>query len=415
MSFSLVVLLILSVVPATKAQYPKWLHGATGFARAVELQRELNVSLVVYFYTDWCPYCRTLDEQYLRDPSVHRALQRSIVVKINPEYGAEERLIADRYGVTGYPTFLIMDHASAAPRDVQPFRKGGNHLTPQQFAQSIEKALTFLPITPKVTRDPASESMDRLNTRAVMNATRQTRSSQIVEVRPGAGVSTSTVEPKVNPLPAMDAVLNKYVSAIGGKEAHEKVKTRVMKGKVELAGTDSWGQVEIYAKAPNKLLIVMNIEPMGQVKSGYDGCTAWNVGETIGSQTLSGAALSGFSAVADFHREIKLGELYPGIRLMGRLKEKEREFYLVEGYPTVGSPEIMFFDSQSGLLTGRDLTQQTPRGPIRVDMRYSDFREVDGLKLPFKIIQTMPNLKFVFTVREVKHNVPVDDRLFEKP
>src|SRR5215218_2454872 len=202
LSLSLVVLLILSLVPATTAQYPKWLHGATGFARAIELQRELNVSLVVYFYTDWCPYCRTLDDQYLRDPSVHRALQRSIAVKINPEYGTEERQLADRYGVTGYPTFLIMDHASAAPRDVQPFRKGGNHLTPQQFAQACEKALTFLPIPPKVTRDASSESMDRLNTRAVMNATRQTRSSQIVEVRPGA--SSAPAELRLNPLPAID-------------------------------------------------------------------------------------------------------------------------------------------------------------------------------------------------------------------
>ena len=60
MSLSLVVLLIIGIAPTTNAQYPKWLYGATGFAKALEVQRELNVSLVVYFYTDWCPYCRTL-------------------------------------------------------------------------------------------------------------------------------------------------------------------------------------------------------------------------------------------------------------------------------------------------------------------------------------------------------------------
>ena len=97
------------------------------------------------------------------------------------------------------------------------------------------------------------------------------------------------------------------------------------------------------------------------------------------------------------------------------MKDKDREFYMVEGYPTFGSPETMYFEVQTGLLTGRDLTQQTPRGPIRVEMRYSDFRVVDGLKLPFKITQSMPNLQFAFTVREVKHNLPVDDKLLEKP
>jgi zinc protease len=100
---------------------------------------------------------------------------------------------------------------------------------------------------------------------------------------------------------------------------------------------------------------------------------------------------------------------------MGTVKEKDREYYLVEAFPIVGGEETMYFEIQSGLLTGRDVTQQTSRGPIRVEMRYSDWREVDGVKLPFKITQTMPNLKFVFTVKDVKHNVAVDDQLFAKP
>jgi hypothetical protein len=60
---SLVCLLIIALATSTSAQYPKWLHGATGFVRATQLQRRLNVSLVIYFYTDHCANCRTLDEQ----------------------------------------------------------------------------------------------------------------------------------------------------------------------------------------------------------------------------------------------------------------------------------------------------------------------------------------------------------------
>lgn len=261
MRLSLIVLLVFTVGPSTSAQYPKWLHGATGFARAIELQRELNVSLIIYFYTDWCSYCRTLDQQYLPAPSVHRALQRSVVVRINPEYGPEEHKIAERYGVVGYPTFLIMDNESAPPRNVQPFRQNGNHLTPDQFARACEKAMTFLPIPPKVTRDESRESKDRESTRAVMNATRQTRSAQIVEVRSGTALSPAGT--RSNPLPTIDTVLSKYVDAIGGRDAQEKVKSRVIKGKVELSGTTSWGQLTIYGKAPNKSLTVMNVDPMG--------------------------------------------------------------------------------------------------------------------------------------------------------
>ena len=414
MSLSLVCFLIFALGPSVKAQYPRWLHGATGFARAVELQRDLNISLVLYFYKDRCSDCRTLEEQYLANPFVHRALQRSIAVRINPDYGVEEHRIAERYGVVSYPSFLILDNESAPARNVQPFRRDGNHLTPEQFAKACEKLMTWLPIAPQVARDVSRESHDRANTRAVMNATRQTRNSQIVEVG-STKPSASPVESKPNPLPTIDELLKTYENAIGGREAQEKLKSRVIKGRIELAGAASWGQLEVYGKAPNKSLTVMNVEPMGQIKHGYDGCTAWSIGDTIGVKTLTGPALAHFSTNSDFYRELKLRELYPGLRLMGRTKANDREFYLVEAFPVVGGAEIMYFDSKTGLLTGRDITQQTPQGPIRVEMRYSDWREVDGMKLPFKVVQTMPNLKYVFTVREVKHNLPVDDKLFAKP
>jgi hypothetical protein len=406
-------LIVFALTPATSAQYPRWLHGATGFARAVEVQRELNVSLVIYFYTDRCSECRTFEDQYLPNPSVHRALQRSVAVRINPDYGTEERQIADRYGVTSYPAFLILDNESAPPRNVQPFRFDGHHLTPEQFAKTCEKLMTWLPIPPKVNPDVSRESIDRSNVRAVMNATRQTRSPQIVEVK--AGVASTPIESKPSPLPAIDAILDRYVTAIGGRETLGKLKSRVIKGRIELSGGTSWGQLEIYAKAPNKSLTIMNVEPMGQVKQGYDGCTAWTAGDTIGLHTLTGANLSGFAPVGDFYRDLKLRELYQGIRVLGTIKEKDREYYLVEGYPVVGGVENMFFDAKTGLMTGRDLTQQTAQGPVRIEMRYSDWRAVDGVKLPFKIVQSMPNLTFVFTVREVKHNLYVDDLLFLKP
>lgn len=413
MIFSLVGLLVLALGPPTSAQYPRWLHGATGFARAIELQRELNVSLVLYFYTDRCSDCRTLEDQYLTAPSVHRALQRSVAVRINPDYGTEERQIAERYGVMNYPAFLIMDNESASPRNVQPFRRNGNHLTPAQFARACEKVMTFLPMPSKVTRDESREAMDRLNNRAVMNATRQARSSQIVEVT--SGVATARGNTGLNPLPTIDAILNRHVNAIGGRQSHKPLKTRVIKGRIELSGGAAWGELVLYGKTPDKWLAVMNINPMGQVKHGHDGYAAWNAGGTVGSQTLTSAVLSAFATSADFDRDLRLRELYPGIRVRGVVKDKEREFYLVEGYPRVGGAENMYFETKSGLLTGRDLTQQTTQGPTQIEMRYSDWRDVDGVKLPFKIVQSMPNLKFVFTVREVKHNLPLDDSLFEKP
>src|SRR5688572_14092150 len=73
-----------------------WLHDASGYKRALELQRELKVPLVVYFYTDWCPYCHELDAEYFPNPAVAEYLRGVVKVRINPEHGPAERAIAER-------------------------------------------------------------------------------------------------------------------------------------------------------------------------------------------------------------------------------------------------------------------------------------------------------------------------------
>ena len=76
-----------------------WLNDASGYARALQLQRELKVPLIVYFYTDWCPYCHELDAEYFPNPAVAAYLRSVVKVRINPEHGPAERQIADRYDV----------------------------------------------------------------------------------------------------------------------------------------------------------------------------------------------------------------------------------------------------------------------------------------------------------------------------
>lgn len=45
----------------------------------------------------------------------------------------------------------------------------------------------------------------------------------------------------------------------------------------------------------------------------------------------------------------------------------------------------------------------------------SDYREVDGLKLPFKLTSSSTVQSFTVVVSRVEHNVAVDDTLFAKP
>ena len=60
---AIIFLLLFSFSTTNAAPEDRWLNGASGYARALELQRELKVPLIVYFYADWCPFCRRLDSE----------------------------------------------------------------------------------------------------------------------------------------------------------------------------------------------------------------------------------------------------------------------------------------------------------------------------------------------------------------
>jgi hypothetical protein len=178
-------------------------------------------------------------------------------------------------------------------------------------------------------------------------------------------------------------------------------------------GVSFGGKLEVYAKAPNKSLTVMNVEPVGLIKEGFDGRTSWSIaGNNVdAANELDHSAL----ADADFYREIKLAELYSRIKLVGKKKESFREVYVVEAVPRGGTAESLYFDVESGLLVRRDLVRETARGPVRAEVYFNDWRELDGVKVPFKITQVMPRMKFVITLEDVKHNVPVDESIFRRP
>ena len=393
--------------PANAALDEPWLEGASGYDRALKLQKELKVPLIVYFYTDWCPYCRDLDAEYFPHPAVEEYLRRVVKVRINPEDGPAERAIGDRYDVTGYPRFYVIRSPLSVPRNLQPFRRSGV-LTPEQFAMACQQAA---PVSLQNMRSASQSASVAVNvtTPSVRKATGRT--SGTVTVGP-------TALPKVvadASLPSLDTVLQKYVDAIGGKDALAKVTTRVIKGRVDLAGVSRGGKMESFMKAPNRSLTVLEMGPLGVTKQGFDGSTGWYFSKSGGMRNLKGPELASAIADAEFYRDLRIKELYATTKLLGKTKSGYRELYVVQAVPRGGSAEYFYFDVETGLLFRRDTTRQTSAGMARAEIYYGDWREVDGIRLPFNITQSMPRMNLEFTVEEVKHNVAIEEAVFRRP
>jgi zinc protease len=220
---------------------------------------------------------------------------------------------------------------------------------------------------------------------------------------------------KAPPLPTVDQILDKYVQAIGGRAAIEKLTSRAAKGTFEMPAMGLNAPVELYAKAPNRVATTINISGFGTVAEGYDGKTAWARDPTSGLREKGGVELATARLDAEFHKELKLRELYPKMELKGREKVGEREAYVVLATPPEGSAEKWYFDAESGLLVRSDVEREGPQGKLPFEIYLEDYREVDGVKMPFTSRMVNPSVSITIRLEEVKHNVAVDEAKFAKP
>ena len=223
-------------------------------------------------------------------------------------------------------------------------------------------------------------------------------------------------EPEKTPAaepPAADAVLAKYLAASGGPEALSKVSSRVMKGKLTGFG-DAPVPVEVYAKAPGQRISIVKRE-RGESKTAFDGEHGWLGSTGRPARDMVGAENDAARIDARFALASDLKTLF------GQLRTRPGE--PIDGHPTVrvvarneGAPPFEFwFDTETGLLVRQRRYVETALGRNPTEVTYADYRDVDGIKVPFRWTVARPSGRFTIQVDEMKQNVPVDDALFQKP
>lgn len=216
-------------------------------------------------------------------------------------------------------------------------------------------------------------------------------------------------------LPTVKEILEKYVQAIGGREANEKIKSRMSKGTVEIAPMGIKGTAEAFQSAPDKSYSKTTLAGIGDIIESFDGTTAWTINPIQGNRDKTGNELAQTKLMNNFYREINLGKIYPKMEVKGIEKVGDNETYVVVAMPVGLEPETFYFDVKSGLLMRSDLTMLSPEGKTPAKAFYEDFRDVDGVKVPFKLRVVLPQFEVITVVTELKHNVAVENSLFAKP
>jgi len=215
-------------------------------------------------------------------------------------------------------------------------------------------------------------------------------------------------------LPSASDVLARYERAIGSADAIGKIKTRVIKGTSVNARGEA--NIEIVQKAPDKYAVSVTMNNGNVSSRGFDGTTGW-MKNNRGSRILPASEGKGMEREAAMFPIEHLRSMAGAMRIVGVDTADGKASYIVIARPDEHTRERYYIDTASGLLLRRVIMNETVLGFVPEQADYSDYREVDGVKIPFLISTSTiePEASTVRKITSVEQNVPVDDDKFSLP
>ena len=221
--------------------------------------------------------------------------------------------------------------------------------------------------------------------------------------------------------PPATQILDQYIQAMGGAQKLAAVKSFIATGHSEgYSGLGGNGAFQIFAQAPDRrgMWITFPDHPdRGTGAWTYDGKTGWisSPRGLLGEYELTGSDLAGakLDSVLAFPGEIKTAFLTWRVGAEDSLNG--RDVYVVQGSVAGGMLGTFYFDKQTHLLTRFVRRTPSPVGRVTIQQDFDDYRDVNGIKFPFKYSFLWLDGRFTAIISDVKVNVPVDAAKFAKP
>jgi len=228
--------------------------------------------------------------------------------------------------------------------------------------------------------------------------------------------SDDVVSPAPN-APSADQILDKYIQAVGGAQRLASLTSFIAKGTTVGYGPEGTPRpVEIYAKAPNQRTTIIHTQN-GDNTTVYDGRMGWIAAplRPVPVLPLSGSVLEGVKLDAQLSFPAGIKQTLGKWRVGFPATINDREMQVVQGTAPGGSLATFYFDSETGLLSRvvRYSDSVVGRTPTQID--YSDYRDVAGVKMPFRFTVGWLDGKENFEITEIRPNAPIDSAKFARP
>ena len=212
-----------------------------------------------------------------------------------------------------------------------------------------------------------------------------------------------------------DQVFEKYFQALGGRDRLASLTSFVATG--TYSGFNTGGAdvpVEIYARAPDQRTQIIHMDIGDGVKT-YDGRNGWVAEEwrPVPLVTLTGGNLTGARLDAMISFPAGIQKAFSDWKV-GSTVVDDRAVEILQGTNSGETPVNLYFD-EAGLLVRLVRWNKTTVGTVPTQIDYADYREVAGVKLPFRILMTWTDGQNTFTLKEVRPNVAIDAAKFSRP
>lgn len=226
--------------------------------------------------------------------------------------------------------------------------------------------------------------------------------------------ATSAAKP-IAPLPPLKDILTRAEKAMGGSDAWKNTNTIYMKGVLQTEDSSAFVAIEMYKKAPNKSLLKTRMQQDIEVREICDGKTAWVEDPRGGYHEFKGEELQSRLRRSKFSEQAEMILLAATGKVIGADKIGLKDVYVVEFSAQKNETTKLFFDAETGLLLRSEESYARPEGISTVKLDMDDYRNIDGMAVPFKMKRTEKGSVMKIRLTQVKNNIPIDDEMFLKP
>jgi hypothetical protein len=229
---------------------------------------------------------------------------------------------------------------------------------------------------------------------------------------PSAGAET--------PARGADAILDDFATALG-KQALAKHKSLYMKRAVSVKAMGVEGTEERWANASGKYLLQMTLPGVGTMKSGSTGTgkagVRWSEDPINGLRILKGAEDEQARMEASWNAELQLKQLFKTreVQPAPAGAPKDRPLECVRLTPAQAAPVTMCFDATTHLISYQEGKQQSPQGEVPYAVKFSDWREIQGVKRPHREEMTVGPMSLDAKLTEVQFGAKIDPTRFKMP